>query len=362
MRTTESGERFARSIEAAGRPPVTLLMPNRNNAGVLGLVLERLTKNTTYPDFELVVVDDGSTDGSVDLLRGWRAEGALRSFTLIERDHAGVVEALNAGLAAASGDLVVQLDGDATIETPGWLERMVDFHRSDRRIGAVTPLVVFDSGTIHAAGVSVVSPAGLHDVGRSPPTRQAPVPGTREVSRPDLARSHQVVSRRARAIGRHQAFACSTRARRARGRGHDLGFSPVWVLDHLDLALSFRRLGLKNFFVPDIDVVHHISLRGDRGPASLPRRLRKGARGAVARLTPDRVRHAVRQAERRNTAYSPEQLRRLRSHYAYWKDKWGFDLLNPDMKRVEDLYGSTEVWWAFDEARRTAGERMAGAW
>lgn len=37
-------------------------------------------------------------------------------------------------------ELVVQLDGDATVETPGWLERMADFYTSDDSIGVVTPL------------------------------------------------------------------------------------------------------------------------------------------------------------------------------------------------------------------------------
>ena len=108
------------------RPAVTLLLPNRNNDHVLDLVLARLAEHTTYPSYELVVVDDGSTDGSLDILRRWRATGAISDFTLIEREHGGVVAALNAGLAAASGELVVQLDGDATVETVESIESIAD--------------------------------------------------------------------------------------------------------------------------------------------------------------------------------------------------------------------------------------------
>src|SRR5687767_1824237 len=103
-------------------PRVSLLMPNRNNAWVLDVVLDRLAANSSYDDFELIVVDDGSTDGSPELIRRWRDAGRLPELRLIEREHGGVTDALNAGLEAATGELVVQLDGDATIETPGWLE------------------------------------------------------------------------------------------------------------------------------------------------------------------------------------------------------------------------------------------------
>src|SRR5436189_3774461 len=111
------------------RPSVSLLMPNRDNAPLLDLVLERLADNTQYPDVELIVVDDGSTDGSREILRRWRDSGRFADFSLIEREHGagGVVDALNHGLRAASGEVVVQLDADASIETAGWLEKMVGF-------------------------------------------------------------------------------------------------------------------------------------------------------------------------------------------------------------------------------------------
>src|SRR5215208_2475866 len=105
-------------------PPVSLLLPNRNNARVLDLTLERLAEHTTYPDWELVVIDDASNDGSRELLRRWRESGRIRNFTLLEREHSGVAASLNAGLEASSGELVVSLDGDATVETAGWLDRI----------------------------------------------------------------------------------------------------------------------------------------------------------------------------------------------------------------------------------------------
>src|SRR5881227_3286737 len=55
------------------------------------------------------------------------------------------------------------MDGDATLETPGWLERMAGFLTSNPRVGVVTPAVIFGNGRVHAYGVNVIGPEGLHD-------------------------------------------------------------------------------------------------------------------------------------------------------------------------------------------------------
>ena len=49
-------------------------------------------------------------------------------------------------------------------------------------------------------------------------------------------------------------------------------------------------------------------------------------------------------------------------HYAYWREKWGFDMLNPDMPAVLERWGGTEVCWRYDREMREAGERIAAAY
>ncbi|HVE67604.1 MAG TPA: glycosyltransferase family A protein, partial [Solirubrobacteraceae bacterium] len=143
--------------------PVSLILPNRNNGPVLDLALERLATHTTHPDFELIVVDDASTDGSLEILRRWRDSRRFERFKLLETAHSGVADSLNQGLAAAEGELVVSLDGDATLETPGWLERMEALLESDPRVGIVSAGIVLDTGRVHAYGVNLVGPLGMHD-------------------------------------------------------------------------------------------------------------------------------------------------------------------------------------------------------
>jgi hypothetical protein len=53
---------------------------------------------------------------------------------------------------------------------------------------------------------------------------------------------------------------------------------------------------------------------------------------------------------------------RLKHHYAYWQQKWGFDMLNPDMEEVLERWGGTEVCWRYDRELREAGERIVAAY
>ena len=338
---------------------VSLIMPNKNNEPVLDLFLERLRDNTTGPEFELIVVDDGSTDRSREILRRWRDSRDFDRFTLIERDASGIIETLNAGLAEACGDVVVRLDGDATIETPGWLERMLAFHGSDERIGVVVAKIVFDSGHVHSYGMNVVGPEGVHDRG----TRLTEPVGRRtldiNVERPLAVEGDQggEIAEVDAAIGCCTMFA---RELATEIGGFDTIYNPVGFED-FDFALGARRLGRKVFFFPEVEVVHRLTLRNPRTDGSSLEWLLWRLRRRVGNLFPQAARNAVARAARLGD-HDPARIALLRRHYESWRRKWGWDPINPDMDAILDRYGGTEVCWRYDAARRRAGEEIIAAW
>jgi glycosyltransferase involved in cell wall biosynthesis len=96
-------------------------MPCFNASGTLDMAIESIFEGT-FPNFELVVVDDGSTDDTAARLQGWA--GRDPRVRPIQREHAGIIPALNAGLAACRAPLVARMDADDRAH-PERLERQV---------------------------------------------------------------------------------------------------------------------------------------------------------------------------------------------------------------------------------------------
>ena len=329
-------------------------MANRNNARSLDMFFEHLERNTRYDDFEIVVVDDESVDSSREILRRWRDSGRFREFTLIERPRSGVQVSLNTALRATGGELVVALDGDVTVETPGWLETMVDFRAVSPRVGTVTAAIEFEDGTIQGYGMTLVAPEGAHGRG----TRPTEPAGRRTVhERTANPRREQVEHMLVPAEVDSAMGPCMLYPRELAIEigGYDTEFSPVWF-DDLDFSMSVRSLGLKNFFVP-VRVTHWVGSRYSRDDAGRAQMLGVRLRGAVGRAVPERVKPWLWRAAGFDRI-PQERWERYLHHYDYWRRKWGWDFINPDMDALLARWGETEICWAYEPAMRARGEEI----
>lgn len=346
----------ARAHSFSAEPRVSLLLPNYNNGPLLDTCLHKLRANTTYPDIELIAADDGSTDDSLAILRRWRDSGRFPRFTLLERDHGGIVTRLNELAGEATGEVFVRIDGDATVETPGWLERMLAFLRSDDRIGLVQAKVIFDSGRVHTYGVNVVCPEGFHDRGSritEPIGRRHALGRLERPLEEDSEGGDELVEIDA-------ALACWAMMPASLVRelgGWDSAYNPVWYED-IDFAFAARTRGHKVFFLPDVRVVHHVGARDPRvGQARWKAALFEANR-RFGRRVPQRLKDVVSNLAPLGDR-DPAKLEVIERHRAHWRRKWGFDPVNPDMDYILERYAGTEVCWAYDDDMRRAGEEIA---
>jgi hypothetical protein len=105
-------------------PLVTVLLPVRNGSAHLPAALKSIFAQT-FRDFELLVIDDGSTDSTPEILRGVQ-DPRLRVVT--NPQNIGLVPALNRGLELARGEFVARQDHD-DVSLPERLEKQVDYLR-----------------------------------------------------------------------------------------------------------------------------------------------------------------------------------------------------------------------------------------
>ena len=113
------------------KPRVSVIMPTYNQGGFLSDALAALEAQT-FTDFELIVVNDGSTDDTEEILDLWRSE---RDFQVIRQANAGAAQAINAGIALARGDWWTWVSSDNE-QYRDWLDRLVRTVLSDPSIGA----------------------------------------------------------------------------------------------------------------------------------------------------------------------------------------------------------------------------------
>jgi cellulose synthase/poly-beta-1,6-N-acetylglucosamine synthase-like glycosyltransferase/peptidoglycan/xylan/chitin deacetylase (PgdA/CDA1 family) len=112
-------------------PPVVVVVPAYNEAVGIERAVRSLA-TSDYPDFEIVVVDDGSTDDTAAVVE----QLALEHVQLLRKPNGGKASALNSGIAASSAPVVVMVDGDTVFE-PDALRRLVQ-RLADPTVGAVS--------------------------------------------------------------------------------------------------------------------------------------------------------------------------------------------------------------------------------
>jgi glycosyltransferase involved in cell wall biosynthesis len=100
---------------------VSVIIPSYNERGVLEKCIESLG-GQTLPGFEIIVVDDGSTDGTLEILKNLKK--SLSNFRFLKQAHTGAGAARNAGARISKGKILVFVDADMLFDSH-FLERLV---------------------------------------------------------------------------------------------------------------------------------------------------------------------------------------------------------------------------------------------
>lgn len=139
-------------------PKVSILVLTFNNLVISQLCLRSIYCNTTYPNFEVIVVDNASTDETPAWLKTYsRTHPNLK--LVLNLDNLGFAGGNNQAACEAVGEYLIFLNND-TVVTQGWVERLLAHFQSDPGIGLVGP-VTNATGNEARISVSYNSPSEM---------------------------------------------------------------------------------------------------------------------------------------------------------------------------------------------------------
>lgn len=132
-------------------PLVSLIIPTRNGQELLQTCIQSIQQKTTYPNYEILIIDNGSDDkGTLDYLSEL---SALPGISVIRDDRPFNFAALNnTAVRKASGEIIGLVNNDIEVITPGWLTDMVGL-ATQPGVGAVGAKLLYPDGKVQHAGV-----------------------------------------------------------------------------------------------------------------------------------------------------------------------------------------------------------------
>jgi GT2 family glycosyltransferase len=228
----------------------------------------------SYPDLEVIVIDNASTDGSAHFV----AETYPQVRLISNERNLGFAAGTNMGLQEATGELLVLLNQDTVVQ-PNWLSALVEPLMTDMSIGIVGAKAFYPDGTIqHAGGYVDIRGEGEH-IGRRQEDR----------GQFDQVRDVDFVT--------GASLAISQRAFRALG-GLDEEFTPAYYED-VDWCYRARTAGYRVVYVPGATLIHkEASMAAEQGYAGMCLRHRNRMRFVLKHWPLDKLSGEFLKAER----------------------------------------------------------------
>ncbi len=215
---------------------VSIIIPVYNKLKYTKQCLQALAKNTKYIDYEIIVVDNASTDGTSGFLEEAR-ERDPRIRILTNQKNLGFVMANNQAAEIARGDYLFCLNNDTEVQ-PGWLTPLVKFAEEHTDCGIVGSKLVYPDNTLQEAGGIIFSDGNGWNYGRRQNVKDVRFNFIREV---DYCSGAAILVRKSfwEKVG-----------------GFDSRYAPAYYED-TDLCFTARKEGYKVYYHPHSVVIHH---------------------------------------------------------------------------------------------------------
>jgi GT2 family glycosyltransferase/glycosyltransferase involved in cell wall biosynthesis len=216
---------------------VSIIIPVFNQLEYTHACLASLQAVQEQPRFEVIVVDDGSTDGTPEVIQQIPEVVYLRNDS-----NSGFIASCNTGAKAARGKYLVFLNND-TLVKPGWLTALLDTFKEERRAGIVGSKLLYPDGRLQEAGGIIWQDASGWNYGKFDDPGKPEYNYLREVDYCSGA-----------------ALMVSKTLFESAG-GFDSRYAPGYYED-TDLAFKVRQAGYRVLYQPLSEVIHHEGATG----------------------------------------------------------------------------------------------------
>ena len=227
-------------IKTSTSPMASLIIPVHNHWFTTLNCLTALQRNSDSTPYEVILVDDASSDLTVE------AALNIRGITVIKVEkNIGYLRATNLGASYAAGKYLVLLNND-TEPVTGWLDSLVKALESDSSVAIAGSTLLYPDGTMQEAGGQIFSGGNAWNLGRGGNPKAGQFRFPREV---DYLSAASMIVRKDFWV---------------RIGGFDERYVPAYCEDS-DLCLTAWDLGLKVKFVPESWVIHHEGISHGKG-------------------------------------------------------------------------------------------------
>jgi len=232
----QKAEQVAESIQfkTEKQPVVSIVIPVFGNIALTLECLTTIARADVKVSYEIIIADDASPDNTLNVLS--KIQGIrVKSNT----ENQGFIRNCNDAFRLVRGDYVVILNNDVQV-SDGWLDGMLDVFSRHPDVGVVGPKIVYPSGYLQEAGISIKHDGTSDMVGLNDDPVRARYSYTRPVDYCSGA-----------------AIMLPTKLLRETG-GFSEDFIPAYCED-ADLCLRLSEKGYKTYYTADVTVIHHLS-------------------------------------------------------------------------------------------------------
>ena len=301
---------------------VSIIILNWDGKHFLKDCIDSILKNTDYKKFEIIVSDNGSTDGSIELLKKMKKEGKVQKLVLSGK-NLGFGGGNNAGVEVSEGEFILLLNND-TKATKKWLKPLVELAGKRQDVGIIGPWFP------NAAHKNTIFGPGFVD--------------TKGISRDSFKKGEgeaEMVSGGAFFVKREVIDAIGVL---------DEGFFPIYFEDS-DYCARAGKAGFKVMFTPKSKIIHYESAATNAQPS----------KWKFLALNRNRVRYMLLHFPKRRLAKAAfwESLRLGKNAFSR-RFPWLLEAYWLNLKDAKDIVSKRTLYQSKGYGAKAAGTKAAG--